>query len=263
VRVSVVEFLNAAPLYWGLKHGRHPDDWEVSYDIPSACARRLAEGGCDVGLIPSIEFARQPDLVLAAPLCVAADEEVTSVLLLARGRLEDLRTVHLDAASRTSRELVRILLAERCAVSPAFTGSSKDPAILEDGEASLIIGDPAMTLGELPGAVHRHDLAALWRLDTGLPFVFAVWAARRSSFTREVRDTLEASHAFGVKRLEAIVDVFSRSLGLGPQTVRRYLTHHLHYAMGAAEKKSLARFFALALKEDIPDDRLAVPATSA
>ncbi len=118
MRVSVVEFLNAAPLYWGLKHGKHPDGWEVSYDIPSACARRLAEGACDVGLIPSIELVRQPDLVVAAPLCVGADEEVTSVLLLARGELEDLRTVHLDAASRTSRELVKILLQSRCAAPP-------------------------------------------------------------------------------------------------------------------------------------------------
>lgn len=259
MRVSVVEFLNAAPLYWGLKHGRHPEGWRVSYDIPSMCARRLAEGACDVGLIPSIEFARQPDLVLAAPLCVAADEEVTSVLLLARGELDELRTVHLDAASRTSRELVRILMASRCAVPPAFTESSKAPALLEDGEASLVIGDPAMTLGDLTPAVRRHDLAALWRREAGLPFVFAVWAARRSSFTRAVRETLEDSFSYGMAHLEGIVDAFSRSLGLGPQTVRRYLTHHLHYTMGAAEKQALGRFFTLALKEEVPHDRLAVP----
>ncbi len=259
MKVSVVEFLNAAPLYWGLKHGMHPAGWEVSYDIPSVCAERLAAGECDVGLIPSIELARQPDLVLAAPLCVAADAEVTSVLLLARGPLEDLHTVHLDAASRTSRELVRVLLRKRCAVAPAFTGSAKDPAMLESGEASLVIGDPAMTLGQLPGAVVKHDLAALWRSETGLPFVFAVWAARRSSFTRNVRETLEASLSYGMTHLEGIVDAFSRSLGLGPQTVRRYLTHHLHYTMGAAEKQALGHFFALALHEEVHDDRLAVP----
>jgi chorismate dehydratase len=256
VKVSAVGFLNAAPLYWGLKACLHPPDWEVSFDLPSRCAERVLKGEADLGLIPSIEFARSRGLVLAAPLCVGARREVTSVLLLCGGEVSGIRTVYLHAASRTSQMLTRILLADLVAQEPLYREVAEPPTALAPEEAALVIGDPALTLPRALKGLHRYDLAELWNRKTGLPFVFAVWAGRKSACTRETETVLARSHAYGMEHLEEIVDQFSRTLDLPPETLRRYLTDHLSYPFGGAEVAGLRRFVALALKEEIPDERL-------
>ena len=256
MKVSAVGFLNAAPLYWGLQAGLHPPDWEVSFDLPSRCAERVLKGEADLGLIPSIEFARSRELVLAAPLCVGARREVTSVLLLCGGEAAGVRTVYLHAASRTSQMLTRILLADLAAQEPVYREVAEPPTALGPEEAALVIGDPALTLPRTLKGLRRYDLAELWNRKTGLPFVFAVWAGRRGACTPETRAVLERSHAYGMEHLEEIVAEFARTLDLPPDTLRRYLTEHLSYPLGGAEVVGLRRFVALALKEEIPDERL-------
>ena len=49
------------------------------------------------------------------------------------------------------------------------------------GESVLVIGDRALRLARtLAGSTRIHDLGQLWREQTGLPFVFALWIVRRS-----------------------------------------------------------------------------------
>ena len=109
IRVSVVDYLNARPLTWGLLREPLPRI-SVSRDTPSVCARKVADGEADVGLIPSIEYARQPELSMVPGLGIAASSEVRSVLLVSRVSREKIRSVSLDPASRTSVALTRILL---------------------------------------------------------------------------------------------------------------------------------------------------------
>ena len=109
LRISLVDFLNARPLTWGLLH-EPPAGVSVSRDVPSACAAKLASGEADVGLIPSIEYQRIPGLRVVRGLGIAASSEVRSVLLVSDVSREKIRSVSLDPASRTSAALVRILL---------------------------------------------------------------------------------------------------------------------------------------------------------
>jgi chorismate dehydratase len=259
VRVSAVAFLNSAPLWWGLRGGLHPGGWRVDFDAPSACAKKLASGEADVGLIPSVEFARNRDLVLAAPLCVAAKREVTSVLLLCGGELRDLKRVSLDPASRTSQALTRVLLEMEKVPAPAFEETAQLPERLSPEEGALVIGDRALTLPAELRTAHRVDLAELWNRHTGLPFVFAVWAARRDSASSELADALCASYAYGEARLHEIEEEFTETLDLPPGRVHTYLTRHLHYTLGEEELDAMALFFRLALHEEFPHDRLRVP----
>src|ERR1700731_3227353 len=101
LRVSLVDFLNARPLTWGLLH-EPPPGVSVSRDTPSVCADKLARGEVDVGLIPSIEYQRIPGLRVVPSLGIAASSEVRSVLLVANVSREKIRSVSLDPASRTS-----------------------------------------------------------------------------------------------------------------------------------------------------------------
>lgn len=263
MKISVVEYLNAAPLYWGLREGLHPPDWEVAFHVPSECARRLREGEADVGLIPSVEFARNAGLFLAAPLCVAARREVTSVLLLAGGPLAELKKVYLDPTSRTSQALARVLLEREGAKVEEYEESPRFPYPMPTGEAALVIGDRALALRKEVGAGELHDLAELWNRRTGLPFVFAVWAGREGACTPATRRVLEESRAHGARSLDAIVRHFAPRLGLPGAEVHRYLTEHLHYDLDHREVEAMARFFAEVLHEDVPHDRFRLPAPAA
>src|SRR5512141_626365 len=155
LRISLVDFLNARPLTWGLLHDPPPGVL-VSRDVPSVCADKLARGEADVGLIPSIEYQRIPGLLVVPRLGIAASSEVRSVLLVSRVSRERIRSVALDPASRTSAVLTRILLARRYGLHPEFIEGGGD-----ETDARLVIGDPALKT-RMAGLV-TLDLAAEWR----------------------------------------------------------------------------------------------------
>lgn len=259
MNISAVAFLNSAPLWWGLRAGLHPPGWTVDFDTPSACARKLASGEAGAGLIPSVEFARNPGLILAAPLCVAARREVTSVLLLCGGKLKDLGKVWLDPASRTSQALTRVLLEMEQVPPPEFQERDTLPERLGPREGVLVIGDRALALPPTLQTATHVDLAGLWNRHTGLPFVFAVWAARREAASTELAQVLAASYAHGREHLGDIETQFARALRLPPRKLHTYLTRHLHYTLDREESDAMALFFSLVLKEEFPHDRFRLP----
>src|SRR5258708_3715402 len=125
--------------------------------MPSVCAEKLRDGHADVGLIPSIELWRIPDLRRVDGLGIAADSEVRSVLLVSNVSRGKIRTLKLDPASRTSAALARIVLKRSYGTIAEVVG--------EQADAELIIGDPALK-ADLQGRVVL-DLASEWRALTG------------------------------------------------------------------------------------------------
>lgn len=250
LRISVVDFLNARPLTWGLLH-EPPPGVEVLRDTPSACAARLAAGEVDAGLIPSIEYQRIPGLEAVPGLGIAASSEVRSVLLVSDVSRERIRSVSLDPASRTSAALTRILLRRLYGLDPEYREGA--PGAGED--ARLIIGDPALKT-RLNGHVVL-DLAALWRSFSGHPFVFAFWAIRRrqgdsaASRTREVAAILRRSWEAGRGRFDDIVRAEAAESGLSEAVVGDYLRHALHYELDAGDLEGLRLFYRLAVEEGL------------
>jgi chorismate dehydratase len=254
LRVSVVDFLNARPLTWGLLHAP-PPGVKVSRDVPSICAARLAAGEADVGLIPSIEYQRIPGLRVVPQLGIAAASEVRSVLLVSGVSRERIRSVALDPASRTSAALTRILLKRVDGLEPEYRGSeagnreSSGPA-----DARLIIGDPALKT-RLNGHVVL-DLAADWRAFSGHPFVFAFWAVRESLATAEVASLLRRSYEAGLANFASMVGEEASSSGLSEAVVEDYLRHALHFELDAGDLEGLRLFYRLAAEDGlIPEAR--------
>src|SRR6266852_5374370 len=105
--------------------------------------------------------------------------------------------------------------------------------MLTVADAALIIGDPALRLD--PGALpyHVYDLGREWTEMTGLPFVFAVWAGRKDCITEPVIAAFQQSWHFGREHLDDIVRHESAARGFPPDLVRRYLTQHIVYEVGA------------------------------
>jgi chorismate dehydratase len=249
LRVSVVDFLNARPLTWGLLQDP-PPGVVVSRDLPSACAAKLAAGEADVGLIPSIEYQRIPGLRIVPGLGIAASSEVRSVLLVSDVSREKIGSVALDPASRTSAALTRILLKRVYGLSPEY----REGASGTNSDARLIIGDPALKT-RLNGQVVL-DLAAEWRAFSGHPFVFAFWAVRETAATPDVTALLRRSYAAGIHQFDRLVREEAAASGLSEPVVEDYLRHALHFELDAGDLEGLDLYYRLAAAEGlIPEAR--------
>jgi chorismate dehydratase len=259
---ALIKFLNARPLWWGLRHHPEPNE-SFEFTSPARCADLLAEGSADLGLIPAIELARIPDLVAVPELCIASRTEVRSVLLFSKVPFEEIRSVALDPSSRTSVTLARILLAERLGERRyreiRFDHVESEHLLdLEGHDALVVIGDPALRVSKLGGLTFRYDLVSEWNAMFGDPFVFAVWAGRREALAGRDAEALlyrlERSLAFGIEHIEEIAREASGELSLPYEELIDYFRSALHYEFGPDERRALARFYELAAKYALIDE---------
>ena len=242
LRVGIVNFLNSKPLAWGFLKGHHADLFAPSYHPPSMVARLLAQGNLDIGLIPSIEVQRIPNLRVLPDMCVAAHHEVRSVLLVSRVPIEEVRRVALDTNSRTSATLIRILLRERWGLDPEYLHERPDPErMLAEADAALVIGDPALRVDRERYLI--TDLAAEWKELTGLPFVFAVWAVRPEVEIPDLPFYFKSSLRYGLSSLDTLVRESAAEMGLDTSEVRSYLTENLSFFLRQEEIEGLEEFY--------------------
>jgi chorismate dehydratase len=282
LRISIVQYLNTAPLVRGFTHGPLRGKYQLSFTVPSQCAEALRAGEVDIAIIPAIELQRIEDLVVLANLSIASKKSVRSLLLVSKKPIHEVRRIALDRSSRSTQTLVRILCAKRWHISPEFFEADPDlPAMLQQADAALLIGDPALRLalnsepnakrdaaGELlfpseiagvpsTSALFLYDIVEKWRALTSLPAVLAVWAARAAAVTPEVVRDFQDSLAFGMQHLHEISAEASRELNLPAQKLTRYLIENIDYTLDDENLRGLQRYFDLATELDLI--RQAVP----
>ncbi len=251
--VGIVDYLNSKPLAWEFLQGRHADLFEASFHPPARVAELLAEGALDIGLIPVIEVQRIPNLRVLPGLCVAATEEVRSVLLVHEGPIEEIRRVALDANSRTSAALVQILLADRYDLSPEYLPAR--PALAEmlaTADAALLIGDPALHVDR-----ERYrilDLAAEWRSLTGRPMVFAVWAVAPGVEMADHGRYFASSLRAGLGALPTLVAESAQEMQLSEAQIRTYLTDNLCFTLGDEQLAGLREYYRRAHRHGLIDE---------
>lgn len=249
LRVGAVSYLNSKPLIEGLAELLRGG--ELLLDYPSRLADDLANGLLDAALIPSVECLRNPKYCVVSDACVATRGPVLSVKLFSRVTPARIRRLALDEGSRTSATLVRILLAERfdChpETEPLPLGCTTESS---DADAVLLIGDRAISP---PGEQFAEiwDLGEEWTRWTGLPFVFAVWAARRGTDIAVLEPAFRAARDLGLQRLADIARREAAVLGIKERTAYDYLTQNLHFRLGHDERRGLQRFRELAYKHDL------------
>jgi chorismate dehydratase len=232
-RVGSVGYLNAVPLTRGLEE-------EVTFATPAKLAELLRRDELDAALVSVVEVLFTERYDILDGIAIASLGEVKSVLLAHRRPLEQAREVFCDPASLTSVELARVLLAER-GLTPEFKPlPNYDFASLPD--YALLIGDPALDLLLGPHEHEIWDLGAAWYELTKLPFVYAVWALRRGVDNAALRRQLREARDFGLDTLDSIID--SRT-DYDHDFCKDYLSWHIHFHLGADEKRGLAKFIEL------------------
>jgi chorismate dehydratase len=253
MRIAASTYLNSAPLVYSFTQGFLHKKYDfIGDEAPSRCAAMLRAGQCEIALIPVIELQRIPGLRIVPEIAVASKKRVRSVLLASRRPLEEVRTLTLDPASRTSQTLVKILFQRRYSFLPESreraTTASRD--VFDGADAALVIGDPAMRLAaEAPSLdLKIYDLAEEWRAMTGLPFVFAVWAVREEICDKlsGLVDDFIAAKREGIDHMERIAARYAAELELPLSELLDYLSDNVNYDLDEENLRGMTAYFDLA-----------------
>ncbi|MDA0746860.1 MAG: menaquinone biosynthesis protein [bacterium] len=247
-RLGVISFLNTHPLVQPLESGQLAHNFDMRYDVPSRCAQKLHDGLLDVAIIPSIEIARGPEPYHIVPgVGIASSGPVRSVFLLLNKDPEDIRTLALDTSSRTSAALCRILLKNRYNCTPETFPCPPNPEqLLENADAALLIGDPALDLD----LDHYRilDLGQAWTEWTGLPFVYACWTGRKDSLPPEETQILIDAKNLGRLNIPQIAEQYAKTHRFPTEFYAEYLTHNTLHDLDEAALQGLRQYYAYAFE---------------
>ncbi len=258
-RLGVVSFLNARPLVPDLGPR---DGVELEYDVPARLAERLERNEVDAALLPIVDVIARPDaLRVISDACIACDGETMTVRIFSQVPPDRIVRVHADTDSHTSVALARVLwrlLYDRVLeVVPfnAYRGSAGEH------EAVLLIGDKVVD-SRRGSFAYEIDLGGAWRQQTGLPFVFAVWAANdrlADEESRRLSDLLGAARDRGVAQAVDIARREGPPLGWPEPLAIRYLTRCLRFQLDARAVHGANRFAQLAAEFDVVDQAVKIP----
>jgi chorismate dehydratase len=231
LRLGRISYVNMAPVFFRLDA-----EADEVQGVPTALNGQLIAGELDIAPISSIEYARHADRLRILPrLCVSSEGAVDSIQLVSKAPLEHVRTIAVTPESATSVVLTKVLLPEAQHV-PFDT-----PA-----DARLLIGDAALK-SAFENPTPHYDLGRLWLERTGLPMVFAVWAAPEPAAEGllELQDALVASVRAARSDPETLAYEASARYGYPPGFLARYF-EKLRYSFGPRERAGLLTFLELA-----------------
>jgi chorismate dehydratase len=267
MRLGRIPWINCYPIYGAIDRGIVSMSAELVSGTASELNDLLAAGELQVSAVSAVEYARNAAAYHLLPdLAITCDGPVHSVILFCKRPIEELTgcTVLLSESSRTSVLLLELLCRHRWGIRPRFAtarAEAPDLATLTalPHEAVLVIGDAALHLSTWSAYPIRVDLGTEWKAWTGLPFVFAVWAARRDTSpaaVRAVHRRLLESRTWGLANLDELAADASRNTGVDEKVCRAYLAD-LDYALSYRHLAGLTDFFGrLAHDGLVPDGSL-------
>ncbi len=249
LNVGCVSYLNAKPLIYGLDH---VPDLRLKLAVPSQLIEDLRAGLTDIALLPVIDYQRLDDLVIVPAGGIGCFGHTLTVRLFSHEPIAQIKSLACDPDSHTSVALARIILAEHFGIHPQFTSPLTDLHRTDptSGEARLLIGDKVIC-EEPAGFAHQLDLGDAWKQMTGLPFVFAVWTARKGVDLGDLPERLESAKRAGLEHVDDLVTHYALPRGWPAGMALQYMTSYLKYDIGEPQLQAIRRFHELAAKHEL------------
>lgn len=254
LRAGIVNFINTAPLFEPFKESGGVEGWDIVEGSPSELNSLLRKGNLDAGLISSFAYGlNHEDYFLFSDLCISATGPVGSVFLFSRDPVDSLdgKKIYLTCQSATSINLLYVILEGFSGINPCYETGNFDAFDSDrDIRAYLAIGDEALRLRDMETGLYRYDLAEIWIRETGLPFVFAVWAIRGSSWKenaqgiRRLHDRLNLSYKKGREDIEGISRQVAGRIPMAVSDCIDYLKG-IELDLSPEKEKGLMEFFRL------------------
>ena len=237
IKVSAVSYLNTKPLLWGILTSEVHQMIDLQLDIPSECAAKLERGEVDLGLVPVAIIPKLSSPRIISDYCIGTVGAVKTVCIYSDLPIEELDSIYLDFHSRTSVELVQILVKEYWKLDidfiPAEAGFENHSA---GKTGALVIGDKAMGMDEKHP--YTYDLGEYWLKHTGLPFVFAAWVSNKplpSDFILAFNKAIE-------RGLKALPDLMLLMPEKADFDLQDYYTKYISYELDAPKRAALDLF---------------------
>ncbi len=266
-RLGRIPWINCFPVYGAIDRGIVPAPAQLISGTAAELNDLLAAGELDLSVVSAVEYARNAAAYHLLPdLAISCDGPVQSVALFSRRPVHELdgATVLRTASSRTSVLLLELLCRHRWRIKPKFATVRAESSDLTGlagfpHEAVLVIGDACLVLAAQSVYPYMTDLGLAWKEWTGLPFVFAVWAARREmdrGAAQTVHRALLESRRWGLEHLDELAGAAAEATGISKPAIRAYFGD-LDYALSYRHLAGLTDFFRrLAQDGLVPDGSL-------
>ncbi|HHS96128.1 MAG TPA: ABC transporter substrate-binding protein, partial [Phaeodactylibacter sp.] len=239
IKLTAVSYLNTKPLLYGLIHHEELNNQiDIELDIPSVCADKLLQGEVHMGLvpvaaIPAIQRA-YPQAQVVSDYCIGCEGKVKTVAIYSDCPIQEVEELYLDFHSRSSVQLVQVLLQKHWKLSPRLLQAEEGFIHkIKAKRAALVIGDRSI------GLENRHpysyDLGEVWKKFSGLPFVFAVWVSivpLSENFIQAFNDAL----AYGIRQIPKLVYLLPR-----PQStfdLKEYFSKYISYELNPKKQEA-------------------------
>ena len=262
IRLGVVSFVNTLPLIDGLENLA---DLDLRFTVPSLLLDQLVGDEVDIALCSSIDYQRSDTPLIVVPVgLLGCDGSTMTVRLYSSCPLERISEVYCDTDSHTSVVLMQILLKEQYGVAPSLIDYDARERVARNRplhwpQAMLLIGDKVVT--DSPPAIrypHQLDLGAAWAQLTGLPFVFALWMARRGcdpSIVATAAAILDRQRRYNRQRLDLIVQRRALARGWPVDLANEYLKQELAFDWSPRRRAGVELFFDKACEHGLANHR--------
>jgi chorismate dehydratase len=264
IYMGKISYINASPVYYGLDHGLLPPWLKMVPDVPSVLNRKIITGQIKVSPISAAFYAmNHRELLLLPDLSISCNGRVLSVILASNYAIDDLegKKVMFSQDSASAASFLKMIFNQR-KVSPVYeVGPVTDcQGVAKSADAVLVIGDTALKHPWNQAFEYCIDLGQLWYEMTQLPFVFAVWAVRRSfakkypSRVKEIHKLLLASKKKGYQHIDKVVEAGKNKLNLDQSVIKEYFDL-LHCDFDDNKIKAMQLFFDSLLGQGILNEK--------
>lgn len=208
---------------------------DLSLDIPSDCAIKLIDNQVDIGLVPVASLLDIPGYEIISNYCIGASGAVDSVFIFSNRPIQEISSIRMDDQSRTSNNLAKVLLKNYW---------KHKPEIVLEGQADAFVQIGDRTFGKKSHYAFAYDLAEEWQKFTGLPFVFAVWAANKH-IPEKFQTDFNSALKYGLDhRKDVIKDLPSN----GKFDINDYLLNKIDYNLDSRKLEALTLFHQLIIE---------------
>lgn len=259
LRIGRIPYINCYPVYGAIDRKLIHLDADLVDGVPTALNAKMAGGELDVSVVSAVEYARDSQRYLLLPdLAISCDGPVRSVMLFSRRPATELSAckVLVSRSSMTSVALLELLFENVWHARPRFLPTDAEISDVarfssEDHDARLVIGDAALLLETQSRAngsadyPFAYDLGKIWKAWTGLPFVFAVWVARRDvpvAAALEAHASLISSRDWGIVHVTELARQASAATGVPVAACEEYLDG-LDYGLSYPHLAGLTEFY--------------------
>ena len=237
-RIGAVSYLNTRPLLLGIEQESFLNSIDLVKSYPANIAQDLLSGQIDIGLVPVAILPQLSNPHIVSNYVIGANGAVASVALFSEVPIDEIKSIYLDYQSRTSVQLLKILLSQFWKKEVEFISATEGYiAQISGTTAGVIIGDRALeNLSKYP---YVYDLGLAWKQHTGLPFVFAAWVANQP-IPSEFMAAFDAANSHGLANLDEVIALIPAQEQV--YDLHKYYTENISYVYDEEMKQGLAAF---------------------